>query len=308
MNLLHISNYNIDESKIDSSYQIRSYQENKATLNDYLWADVIVGKVDPNLLKQASQVKFVQLETAGNDTVLKAMNKDTILCNASGSFGVAISEYVIGSILMMYRHLHEYYQYKCHHKWDKITNIETISGKRVLIIGTGDLGSECAKRFQAMNAKTFGISLSGKAKTYFDEVYSNDQLQEQLACSDIIVLTLPNTKQTNHYFKKEYYDKMKPTSILVNVGRGSLLSLEELSEAIKAKKIAGAILDVYEQEPLAENHCLWDLPNVLMTPHISGTFHSDDAYQRYERILYHNLNAYLKQEPLLNVVDIEKEY
>ena len=101
MNLLHISNYDIDHKKINDQYHIRSYKENEATLEDYKWADVIVGKVDPNLLKQAPQVKYIQLETAGNDTILPALQDHMILCNASGSFGVAISEYVIGNLLML---------------------------------------------------------------------------------------------------------------------------------------------------------------------------------------------------------------
>ena len=308
MNLLHISNYDIDESKIHHEYHIRSYKENEATKEDYAWADVVVGKVDANMLKYGENIKYIQLETAGNDLFISKVKEDQILCNASGSFGVAISEYVIGSLLMMYRHLHTYYDYKKAHEWKKQINIKTISNQRVLIVGTGDLGSECAKRFQAMNAYVVGISLSGKNKPYFNEVYDNSMLEKELALCDVVVLTLPKTKDTDYYFKKEYYDLMKKDSVLINVGRGSLLSLDGLVDAIEQHKIAGAILDVYEQEPLAKNHRLWDLENVFMTPHISGTFHSSDAYERYLKILYTNLEAYRLNQPLLNVVDLKKEY
>lgn len=295
--------------RIPAVYEYRLSSSNDVTEEDIAWAEVIVGKVPVELLPKAKKLRFLQLETAGNEQYIKYLPQPCILCNASGSFGLAISEYLLCTILMLMRNLHLYQRHQQAHTWIHEENIASIYGSTILIVGTGDLGTEFAKKVKQMGAYTIGIRRHPEhALAAFDEMHSMQDIKQVLPKADVVVLALPSTPHTKHIFHKEHYAVMKENAILVNVGRGDALSLDELLYALHHYPIKGAVLDVMEQEPLPATHPLWEESNVILTPHISGTFQLPESFERFVNILIQNLHAFAVGEKLKNVVDRFEEY
>lgn len=270
--------------------------------------DVIVGNVDPSLLTDDCKCRLLQLESAGNDRYLN-IPSHIALCNASGSFGWAIAEYAIGQILAWKRKFYDYYDAQKTEFWQKRLGASGIYGNTFVILGCGDLGTHIAKYAKAFGAKTIGIRKNAhRSADYFDEIYGNDALLDVLTKADIVVNTLPHTKDSMHLLTDEHFDTMKESALFVNVGRGSVVALDVLTKALVEKKIEAALLDVYEVEPLPQNHVLWTLDNVIMTPHVSGTFEIEESRHRFVEIVLSNLKALEKGEPLLNLVNKESQY
>ena len=143
---------------------------------------------------------------------------------------------------------------------------------------------------------------------YFDELHTMEELPVLLPRADVVVLTLPGTSQTRRCFTARHFSCMKKTAILANVGRGDVLSLDALLYAVQSKQLYGAILDVCEKEPLPKEHPLWKEQNVIITPHISGTFQLEESFVRFADIALYNLNAFLEKKQLRNVVDLQRGY
>lgn len=187
--------------------------------------------------------------------------------------------------------------------------MQSIYGSTILIAGTGDLGQEFAKRVKAMGAYTIGIRRRVQERVpYFDELHTMEELCTLLPRADVVVLALPSTEKTRGCFGSEQLACMKTTAILVNVGRGDALSCDELLQAIQQKQLSGAVLDVCDREPLAKEHPLWKQPNVIITPHISGTFQLKESFYRFTEIALYNLQAFLEHKELKNVVDRKLGY
>ena len=283
--------------------------------NDLKTATVIVGEPTENELALAENLKLLQLTWAGADKFLKMKNspKSTVLTTASGAFGEVISEYVIGGILALYRDFHFYIKNQQNHIWQKRETVETITGKTVLILGTGDIGRTTAKKLKALGAKEiFGVRRKSKEDFLenFDEIFDIVELETLLPKADIVVCCLPETNATIGVLNEEMLSIMKENSILVNVGRGSLIVTSDLIKVLESGKIKGAVLDVFENEPLPENSPLWDMKNVIITPHIAGpSFNGDEATKdKIWKICFENIENYLRGGTLKNVVDFDRGY
>lgn len=295
----------------EAVYKVRYRTKSSVSISEVEEADIIVGNIPRSLATHAKKLKLLQLESAGSERYVGEglLPKGCILTNASGSFGLAIAEYLIGTILMQMRNLHTYVRNQDVHIWRSELPISSIYGSTFLIAGMGDLGVEFATRIKALGGYTIGIKKHiDKKLDCLDEQYTMKDLPNLLNRADVVTLCLPSTKETRGCFKKEYYDNMKKNSILVNVGRGDILKLDELLEAVQKEKLAGAILDVYEKEPLLSSHPLWNEKRILMTPHISGTFELQESCNRFSNIVNHNLDAFHKHEGLWNIVDVAQGY
>ncbi len=294
-------------NRIPACYEYRLKTPDSVNEEDIRWAEVIAGKVPLTYLPIAENLRLLQLETAGNEQYLNKLPSSCSLCNASGSFGLAISEYLICTILMLMRNIHLYQQHQKKHLWQVEEPISSIYGSKILVVGTGDLGKEFAGKVKMMGAHTIGINRHPKLPlTAFDELYGIEEIETLLPHADVVVLALPSTAKTRHIFQKQYYARMKENAILVNVGRGDALSLDELLEALHTYPIKGAVLDVMEQEPLPQQHPIWKETNVILTPHISGTFQLPESFERYVNILIQNLEAYAQGKALCNLVNIKE--
>lgn len=289
--------------------------KNEISENDLETATVIVGEPTEDELSKCKNLKLLQLTWAGADKFLKMKNfpQNVTLLTASGAFGEVISEYVIGGILALYRGFPFYIENQRNHIWQKINQVETINGKSVLILGTGDIGRTTAKKLKALGAEEiFGVRRKSKEDflEYFDEIFDIIDLDFLLSRADIVICCLPETNATIGVLNEEMLSLMKENSVLINVGRGSLIVTSDLIKVLKQNKIKGAVLDVFENEPLPETSELWDMKNVIITPHIAGpSFSGDEATKdKIWKICFENIERYLQGGKLRNVVDFKNGY
>ena len=256
----------------------------------------------------------MQLTWAGADKYarMERFPEQVTLCNVSGAFGTVISEFVLGSIVAFYRALPAYWRDQKSHVWQQRKSSRTICGKRVLVLGMGDLGGNVARRMQAFGARVTGVRRTEKADipTGFDEAYTMESLDELLPKADIVVNCLPSTPETTGLMTRPRLLAMKPGVLFVNVGRGSFVRNDDLVFALERGHLGGAILDVTETEPLPEDSPLWDMENVLITPHIAGpSFDSSpDVQTAIWDICMENLDNFLTGKPVTHVVSRRAGY
>lgn len=279
--------------------------------NDIGSAEVVIGEPRTERIREAKNLKFVQMTWAGADIYTRGGFPQGIkIANASGAFGPVIAEYVIGAILCVYRRFPEYIENQKVCIWRDAGAERTIEGKTVLILGTGDIGSNIAKRLSAFGTKNIGIRRTGAPAQYFDEMHTLSDIDSLLPHADLVIGCLPNTKETGHILNYDRLCLMKSDALFINVGRGNLIDTDALIRALEERRIAGAILDVLENEPLAADSPLWKMPNVLITPHISGRgFGHDPATERkIWDICLENLRRYIAGEDIINEVDMNLGY
>lgn len=191
------------------------------------------------------------------------------------------------------------------HIWRDCGAEKTIEGNRVLILGTGDIGTNLAKRFHAFGAHIVGLRRNTQdIPEYFHEIASIDTLDQQLPLADIVIGCVPGTTFTANLLDGKHLAMMKSDAILVNVGRGSLIDTDALTLLMGQGHLFGAVLDVTNPEPLPQNHPLWSLKNVILTPHVSGVSfgHSPRTEDKIYEICCDNLQRYLNHQPLKNEV------
>lgn len=279
--------------------------------NDIGSAEVVIGEPRTERIREAKNLKFVQMTWAGADIYTRgAFPQGIRLATASGAFGGVISEYVIGAILCVYRRFPEYIENQKVCIWRDAGAERTIEGKTALILGTGDIGSNIAKRLSAFGTKNIGIRRTGAPAQYFDEMHTLSNIDALLPRADLVIGCLPNTKETGHILDGKKFALMKSDALLINVGRGSLIDTPALTRALEERRIAGAVLDVLEKEPLAADSPLWKMPNVLITPHISGRGfgHDPETEKKVWDICLENLRRYLSGEDIINEIDFARGY
>lgn len=274
-------------------------------------AGVIIGNPPSEMLKLSKKLQLLQLFSAGvGDYAKEGVLPDRArLANASGAYGLAISEYMLGVLLELYKNLHIYRDNQAEGNWSYAGNVKGIFGSTALIVGLGDIGGEFASRLKALGAYTIGIRRTDSKKPdYLDELYLMDKLEDLLPRADIVALSLPETKLTNRVINKSTLQLFKKDAVLINVGRGSAIDTEALCNALENRQLLGAALDVTDPEPLPREHRLWKMKNAVITPHISGGFSLNETKERIVRIAAHNLKSLIEGKALMNVVDKEKGY
>lgn len=282
-----------------------------ATLEQLERATVIFGNVSPEELKQAKNLKWIQTHSAGVDPYCKPgiLAEGAIITNATGAYGMPISEYMVGTVLAFYKNLLKYKVRQPQAIWSNVGHIKYVENTKVLCIGLGDIGSNFAKRMKKLGAYTMGIKRTTANKPdYMDELYTSEQLKDILPKADIVALSLPRTSDTIHLINKEMLELMKDDALIINVGRGEAIDTEALVECLRSGKLMGAALDVFEQEPLPSDHLLWQMENVLITPHVSGGNYDKETGDIVFHLTYNNFKRYFNDEPLENIVDLTTGY
>lgn len=285
-------------------------------------AEVMVGMHTFPPERLSPGLRWIQLHTAGVDHLVDkdVWQRDLLITTASGIHTPNIAQYVFAQLLAWANRVPDWLRHQARKEWptnrgQKFVPAE-LRGQTMGILGYGSLGREIARLAKAFGMTVLvtkrdgrhitdeGYTLPGTgdpAGLLPDRIYPSEATRSMLAECDYVVVTLPLTPKTHHLLNEEMFKAMKPTSFLVNVGRGSIIQEEHLIKAIKKGWIAGAGLDVFEKEPLPESSPLWPMENVLLTPHISGfTTHYDE---RSVDLFAENLRRYLNGEPLLNLVD-----
>jgi phosphoglycerate dehydrogenase-like enzyme len=189
-------------------------------------------------------------------------------------------------VLQLYKQSRFFTKNQKTHSWNKHRGLLELMGKQVTILGCGNIGQECAKRFAAFGCRLVGLDVFEADLPNFDRVCHISQLEQVLPQSDVVVLTLPLTEQTRHIMDSRKFDLMKKGAILVNIARGGVVDTQSLIAALQSH-LGGAVLDVFEEEPLNENSPLWDMENVLLTPH--NSFVGDNNSERLSAVIMENL-------------------
>ena len=180
-----------------------------------------------------------------------------------------MAEFALSGILQIIKQSKFFYENQKAHIWEKSRTLGELAGKTAVIAGAGNIGTQVAKRLKAFDVTVVGIDITTDKRPYFDNIQLLENLDEQIKTADIVVLTLPLTDETREMFNKSKFDLMKDGAIFVNIARGQLVAEDDLIDALKRKKLSGAVLDVFDTEPLDENSPIWDMDNVIITPHNS---------------------------------------
>jgi len=204
--------------------------------------EIILGEPELSTVHSMKNLRWIQMTWAGVNiyTSTQDFPENVVLTNASGAYGCVISEYIVSGILALVKNLYPYRAQMQAGGWSKIEGEDTIEGKRALILGTGNIGEETAKRLKCFGCETIGICRTpGKKVKFFDEVYTIDSLDEQLQSADVVVIALPGTVETSGMFDTDRISKMKADAILVNVGRGFIVNTNDLTEALQSGCLRG---------------------------------------------------------------------
>jgi phosphoglycerate dehydrogenase-like enzyme len=266
---------------------------------------------DEDSIRTADKLKWVHVISAGVDTLpLELMHeKGIMLTNANGIHRIQMAEYAISSILAVARKERDYLKKQEEHVWDKELKIDEITAKKLVVVGAGAIGQEVARLGKAFRMHTIGVSRSGSPKEHFDEVYKQTEIETVLPHADYLISILPSTKETKYFYKKEHFDQMPKHAVFLNMGRGDAVATDVLLEALNQGKIKAAVLDVFEEEPLPEDHPFWDHNRVILTPHMAGQ--SPHYMERAMDIFEQNLGLYTDdtaEKQYINKIDLNRGY
>ncbi len=299
----------LEEFADKSCFTYTSYK--KATKKMVEEADIIIGNIDPDLLEYAKNLEWLQLNSAGADAYVKkgVLPEEVVLTNATGAYGPGVAEHMLAVLFSIQKKLHLYRDNQNQCEWQDEGEVMSLRGGCALIVGLGDIGLYFARLLRNFGYRVIGIKRRpGQVPQGVDELYTMEHLDELLPEADVIFSVLPETKATKNIFNAKRFREMKNSAVFLNAGRGSAVNTEDLCQALIAGEIYGAGLDVTDPEPLPSQHKLWNMKNVVITPHISGDFHHPATLYRIVDIAVGNLKRYCAGEPLMNVVDRETGY
>ena len=248
----------------------------------------------------APRLKWVQLSSAGIDHLLPFDPARVTVTNTSGLHGDSIAWYVMAGLAHLAWNIPRFQRQQAERRWTR-SEVPAPGGRTIAILGAGRIGTRVAAAARAVGMCPLGINRSGRPAPGFDRMHRMDDLGEVLARADYVVVTLPLTRETRGRLDDAALGWMQPSSYLVNVARGGIVDEGALLRRLRDGSIAGAVLDVFEREPLPESSAFWTLPNVLITPHVAGEF------ERWPEAVAHffcaNLRRWTAGEALENVVD-----
>ncbi len=260
---------------------------------NYSWVEGIIGNgiFLNHSIEKFTNLKFIQLTSAGLDRVpidyIKSHNIK--LYNAKGVYSIPMAEFVVCGILQLFKQSRFFIKNQNEHKWEKHRELLELNKKTVCIVGCGSVGNECAKRLKAFGCKLLGVDLSPYSSDLYNKIYSISELYSVLPLADVLILTLPLTKETKHLISKEALTKIKQGSIIANISRGAVVDTDALIKSLQKGNLFGAVLDVFEDEPLNKDSPLWDMENVIITPH--NSFVGEGNKERLFNLILGNLKG-----------------
>jgi len=270
-------------------------------------ADIIFsGHTFPvGLVAKAKNLKWIQSISAGveNFVLSDVIPPHVILTKVKGIHGPIMSEYVLGYILAINLNMKGAFENQKKRDWPYYVP-ETIRAKTVGVMGLGSVGAYIAYKLHLAGAEVIGLEEQEKRLPYVSQEYSISEIEQFLGRSDFVVMALPLTNRTQGIFGEKEFSMMKESAYFINVSRGALVQEQALIKALKEGQIAGAVLDVFNEEPLPRDHALWDLDNVIITPHISGPSIPEDIV----KIFIENLRRFEENKKLMGIVDRRNGY
>lgn len=299
MNLLVTGAFNCTQEQFNMIAEIGNnvvfhQMESDALPCSYDWVEGVIcnGLFLHHSIEKFTNLKFIQLTSAGFDRVpMDYVNTHDIkIYNARGVYSVPMAEFALCGVLDLYKQRNFFVENQKVHKWDKHRGLLELFGKTVCVVGSGNVGTECAKRFKAFDATIYAVDIYEPQSDIYDKYFSLENIMQAICESDVVVLTLPLNKQTKYMFDKKMFSHFKSNAILVNIARGAIANQDDLIFALQNGQLFGAVLDVFETEPLEADSQLWDMPNVIITPH--NSFVGEGNIQRLTSTILYNLEMY----------------
>ena len=261
-----------------------------------------------NLKKISPNLKWIHCISAGIDHLLPLdwMFKGLVLTNNSGVHSKKVGEYGLMSVLMLQNHLPKIITNQKNKKFVSLFS-NPIAGKTIIVVGTGSLGGAMIRLLAPLGPNIIGVNRKGRAVEGCSKVITVDKIDSVLPEADILYLATPETPETKNLISRERLDLLKPSCGVVNIGRQSSIDYDALCEKLKTEKIAGAVLDVFGKEPIESDSKLWEIPNLIITPHVSA----DDG-ENYVRLTLElfvkNLKLFIANKPPVNQIDKKLGY
>ncbi len=278
-------------------------------------ADAFVGGISPEMVKAGKNLKWVQIMSAGVETVLHKSgstalrDSDIVLTNNQIVQGPEIADHAFAMLLALTRHIPMYIEDRKNAAWRRTGQYPGIElrGRTGVVIGVGGIGMQIAIRAHAFGMKVVGVDPEDVPfLPFLDKVVKPDQLDEVIPDADVVFISAPHTTESNKMFGTRQFDLMKKDSYFIAVSRGGLYDMGGLAKALDSKRLAGAGVDVTDPEPLPTESPLWKFDNIIITPHIAGRSDKDRA--RMVGTIKENVKRFAEGKPLLNVVDKKKGY
>ena len=295
-------------------YDIHFYARSQDAAEDARDAEILLGHRD-TFLRCGKEARWICATSAGVNTFVKEgviQREDCILTNSSGAFGLTIAEHLIMVTLMLIRKMDYYEEAMRERRWPSYVPIRSISGSRITIAGTGDLGSSFARRLKGFGPRSItGINRTGMTgESAFDRIISQEDpdLETLLTHTDILALCLPSTPATVGFLSEERISLLHPGAYVLNVGRGDAIDQAALVRALNEERIAGAALDVMAIEPIPADDPLWTARNCLLTPHCSGNMSLEYTVEKIVDMFLEDLENYSLNRPMKHVVDRRQGY
>lgn len=298
------------DKEIEIVYAMKEDKVEKELFENHIEsADIlVVGDFNKEILEKGKNLKWVHSTSAGVNRLLSPefVKSNIKLSNARGIHPICITEHVFAAILCFQRRFREHVLNQAKKEW-VYNRSEELYGKVIGIVGVGEIGKRVAEIGKAFGCHIIGVkrTVNGKIKNV-DELYPAEDLDKLLEKADYIVLCLPSTPKTENMFTIKEFKKMKKNAVIVNIGRGSVIKDEDLIKALREKVIGGAALDVFREEPLSKESEYYELENVLITPHHSGSTLKYD--ERSIKIFCENLKLFLEKGELKTEVDKKEGY
>ncbi len=243
-------------------------------------------------IEQFLNLRYIQLTSAGTDRVNGAYIRQhgIALYTAANTYAVPMAEFTLCGVMQLYKGTRGFSENQQKRQWNKNRSIRELLDKNVLIIGCGNYGRACAERFHAFGCRVIGLDMVVNIQSSaFDSIAHIEQLDSMLPSADIVVLAAPGSAENGHLINAERLTLFNEEAVLVNMARGNLIETDALIDSLKAGRLFGAVLDVFEQEPLSEKSPLWACPNVILTPH--NSFVGEGNQQRLSNVIITNLRA-----------------
>lgn len=295
-----------------SSMDVRVVEENDELAQALSSADAAYGWVPPEFLQYASRLRWLQNPMAGPPPSYyypALVDHPVVVTNPRGIYSDHIAHHILMFMLALSRGLPYFLDAQREGRWDKGARRQgyiDIATSKVLIVGVGGIGAEAGRLCAAMGAEVIGIDPRQEEQVTFDMLQPSE-LDGNLEQADFVITTVPHTQETEFMWNFERFRLMKSSAYFINIGRGMTVKLADLVRALNEQEIAGAGLDVFEFEPLPEDHALWQMENVIVTPHVAVADAANISERRYE-LLLDNVKRFVAGEPLRNVVDKRLRY
>ncbi len=262
--------------------------------------------------RHARKVRWVHSLAAGVDKLIipELMERPIPVTNARGVFKRSLAEFAVLGMLYFYKHVRRLVESQRAHKWDDFL-VDWLRDKVMGVVGYGEIGRECAKFAKALGVKVYATRRKPELSAddpMLDRIFPATELKEMLKEVDVLLASAPLTPQTRHMISDAEFAVMKPSAIVINVGRGPVIDEAALIRALQEQRLQGAALDVFEQEPLRPDHPFWEMENVLVSPHNTDRTRDPNWLDLTMQCFVENFRRYINGQELLNVIDKKAGY